>query len=598
MTAVEGTFDVVVCGSGMAGLCVARQLRLRHPNLRVAAVDRLRRPLPTAAFKVGESTVDPGGKYLADVLELRDYLEEHQLDKFGFRFFFARPGRPFAERPEMGRSVFTPVVAEYQLDRGVLENDLRERNQGLGVELFEGAELLSVQLGEAGADHIVEIEDADGGRRGLRCRWVVDATGRRRFLQRKLALIKPCASESHSAAWFRVPGLVDVSDFVPRSEAAWHARVPGSHPHDPSYGRRNSTVHLVGDGYWVWIILLASGHTSIGIVSAEPACPFDGYNTRERALAFLQQREPELAGAIADRALMDFRTMRHYSYGSRQVLSADRWACVGEAAVFSDPYYANGCDLLGFAASMTCEAIGLDFAGRFNAELAAGFNHLFLRHFEVNTESLHGAYALFGQPSLTALKFAWDGLWFFAFHAFCTYGYAYRHRLHELCEDPRALAGFERLHAIRAGMTHFFAQWAQLGAPQRRFTWIDYFRDLPFSAEIGLDALRPRFSGEGREPEDPAARLQRHLQVCEEAGNALFALAGKTHLPQLTPAARPGWIDLRAIDLDPAAWTSGSVSQSPPPGYDSGRCLVQLEGLFDPEPVAHATLEPVGVTRP
>lgn len=60
--------DVAICGGGFAGLTLARQLKREHPGLRVAVIDRLERPLPEAAFKIGESTVELAAYYLRDIL--------------------------------------------------------------------------------------------------------------------------------------------------------------------------------------------------------------------------------------------------------------------------------------------------------------------------------------------------------------------------------------------------------------------------------------------------------------------------------------------------------------------------------------------------
>ena len=70
----------------MAGLTLARQLRRAHPSQSILVAERTCRPLPEAAHKVGESSVELGSRHLED-LGLRDYPPEHHPFKFRLRFF-------------------------------------------------------------------------------------------------------------------------------------------------------------------------------------------------------------------------------------------------------------------------------------------------------------------------------------------------------------------------------------------------------------------------------------------------------------------------------------------------------------------------------
>src|SRR5262249_21482145 len=99
-------YDVAICGGGLAGLALARQLRLQLPQASVAVVEKLPGPVPEAAFKVGESTTEAGSYYLAETLQLREYLAKHHLFKLGLRFFFGNSRGAFHERPEFGLSDF------------------------------------------------------------------------------------------------------------------------------------------------------------------------------------------------------------------------------------------------------------------------------------------------------------------------------------------------------------------------------------------------------------------------------------------------------------------------------------------------------------
>ena len=93
MNTSRSDHEVLIVGGGLAGLSLALQLRRRFADLSVLVLERRAHPVPVAAHKVGESTVEIGAHYFDVVLGLREHLQQCQLKKFGFRFFFSEARR-------------------------------------------------------------------------------------------------------------------------------------------------------------------------------------------------------------------------------------------------------------------------------------------------------------------------------------------------------------------------------------------------------------------------------------------------------------------------------------------------------------------------
>jgi flavin-dependent dehydrogenase len=393
-------FDIVICGGGLAGLTLARQLQLTIPGLSIAVIDKTSRPLPAAAHKVGESSVEISAHYFSRVLGLEDYLSKAQLPKLGLRFFFGDTRGPVENRPEFGAQEFPPAQS-YQLDRGTFEDDLRQIDQQEGITMLEGYWVEDIKLSADHQPHRVVCQ-----KRGtptthiLKSRWVVDAMGRRRLLQSRLNLGLPNGHQA-SAVWFRMPGRLDVSDLVPDSCTQWHSRVPDR-------ARYYSTNHLMGRGYWVWFIPLSSGNTSVGIVTGEADHPYSSYSTPEKAMRWLRTYEPKVADYLEGRQMLDFKGLKNYSYGSRQVFSSDRWACVGEAGLFADPLYSPGSDMIAFGNTLTTEMIKLDLAGRLRPEIVKSFNALYLNTADSFFDLYRNGYPLMGTAQIMTEKVLWD----------------------------------------------------------------------------------------------------------------------------------------------------------------------------------------------
>ncbi|HEU4601397.1 MAG TPA: NAD(P)-binding protein, partial [Steroidobacteraceae bacterium] len=137
--------EVLILGGGLAGLTLALQLRQRNPTLDIVVLERREHPVPAATHKVGESTVEIGAHYFHAVLGLQDHLQQDQLRKYGFRFFFSDRASRFDATLELGASTYLPTPS-FQLDRGIFENFLAKHVAQLGVRFLDGAMVRNVAL--------------------------------------------------------------------------------------------------------------------------------------------------------------------------------------------------------------------------------------------------------------------------------------------------------------------------------------------------------------------------------------------------------------------------------------------------------------------
>jgi flavin-dependent dehydrogenase len=443
-----GSIDVAVCGGGLAGLLLARQLRRELPELSVTVLERTRRPLPDACHKVGESSVELASQHL-EHLGLGPYLLERQIIKMGLRFFPGGGHLPLVERTEIG-PCNEPVVRSYQLDRGRLENDLRGFIEEDGATLIEGARVNAVEFGSGAADHVVSY-DVDGVPRELRARWVVDATGRNALLRRKLKLTRGLNYPA-SAGWYRVEGRVDLNDMVPASEKEWHSR-----PRGPE--RWRSTNHFMGKGYWAWLIPLSTNHTSVGLVIHDTVHPHQCISSLENVFAFLAEHEPHLWKLLEGRPAKDFLCLRKYCHGVGRAWSEERWAMVGEAGAFVDPLYSPGSDFITLANCFTVEMIRTERAGGDLRAKSALLNSQYHSLVKGTTDLFRNAAPVMGHPGAMAAKVFWDNLNYWSFTCHFYQQGLYRLDLAEY--EPFGRIG-RRLLELGDNVQRFLSAWAEL----------------------------------------------------------------------------------------------------------------------------------------
>ena len=513
-------YDVLISGGGLAGLCLARQLTREAPALRVFVAEKRPHPVPEAAFKVGESSVEIGAHYFQRVLDLDAHLREQQLEKLGLRYFFpAGDNRRIDARFELGPPGFPPVPS-FQLDRGRLENFLMRANRDAGIDARDDCRVSAFEFGAP--LHRLTVE-SQGRTETVEGRWLIDATGRRGLIRHRLGLTRPVGHLAN-ACWFRFPHRLRVDDWS--TDPAWQSRVPSGE-------RWLSTNHLMGAGYWVWLIPLGSGSTSVGIVADATMHPYARLNRFDRALEWLREFEPQCAEVVASHEgdLEDFLALREFAYGCTRVYSPDRWALIGEAGLFTDPFYSPGSDFIAMGNDYVADLVRRDCSGENVAGRVEQYNTTYLRLYDGFLRLYEGQYPIMGNAQVMTAKVAWDNACYWAITALVYFQRRYR--------EPEFIASIDDLMRqfalLHARMQQFLKAWNDLdsrsyGAGHASVVAPEWLRRL--QAELG----GPRLTDDALR-----GRLHANLALLDQFARSLYAIARETHgeRPELTRILLP-----------------------------------------------------------
>jgi flavin-dependent dehydrogenase len=530
-------YDVAILGGGLAGLTLAIELKQERPSTSVAVLEKREGPAPDAAFKVGESTVPSGAHYFAEVVGLRDHLEQAQIIKNGLRFFLPAHGNvDITRRIEAGAPIYPPHD-NYQIDRGRFENELMSRARRLEVDVLQGCRVGEVSFGPD--EHSVAFTQM-GSEQSLGARWVVDAAGRASLLKRQLGLGRD-VSHTIDSAWLRLAGGLDIEDWG-EQDPEWLAKMAKPRT------RQFSTNHLLGEGYWVWLIPLATGSISIGVCADPRFHPFEEISELGPFIDFMSRHEPQLAESLTPRLgdVQDFLRVQDFAYGVERVFSPERWCLVGEAGAFADPFYSPGSDMIGYGNVFSADLIGRDLDGEDISTRLEFFNDYYMRTFAHVLARTEDHYATFGNPTVILPKLTFDGI----LQHVGTVLLFIKNKLTDLDFMKTVNDDVDRIYRLNIRTQRLLRQWRD--REERPFEGDP--PDLPAAFPLLIEG----FTGLVKDYSDDELRatIKRHVEIFETLAVVLFhkAASGLEEPPDKRRRINP-----YVVSLNPDEWEADGL---------------------------------------
>jgi flavin-dependent dehydrogenase len=335
-------YDVIVIGGGPAGAAAATFLQRKGHRCLVLENAKFPR------YHIGESLI-PHTYGTLDRLGLLPKLRaSHFPVKHSVRF--VSPSGHESDPFYFSETIAGDGARTWQVERSEFDVLCLDHARENGVEVREQTGCQSVIFTEAGQAVGVIAKSHQGEPEEIRCRVVIDASGRSTVIGSQLNLKTEVAGLDKAAIW-----------------SYWRGAKRRS-----GIDAGETTVFMIPERGWFWYIPLPDDRVSVGVV-ASPEYLFQTDNNFESVYLHEVSKcgplQEMLAPAERENRIHGLRRM---AYRNRQT-SGDGWVMIGDAAAFLDPIYSSGL-----------------FLALASAELAAGCIHKALEANDVSAARLGG----------------------------------------------------------------------------------------------------------------------------------------------------------------------------------------------------------------
>ncbi|MEP4078817.1 NAD(P)/FAD-dependent oxidoreductase [Haloferula sp.] len=390
-------YDVVVLGGAFSGSSLGLLLIRERPDLRILIIEK------STKFdrKVGESTSEVAGCFLTRILGLSNHLAGRHFQKHGLRLWFNEEGNECPNRCSEIGPFAQARFPTYQLDREILDQYLLDQSAKEGCEVVRPATIKSFELD--GVDKNTVTYKQDGVTRTVTAKWVADCSGKAALIARKRGTLKTLDSHPVHSMWVRFRNVRCLDSNEARTMAP-------SLQDGPFVPRGCATNHLMGHGWWCWIIPLSNGDFSAGITWDERLFtpPSDGQVGQRLKEHLLSHPIGKLMFEDAEPIENDARSYKYLPYYSSEVCG-DGWISMGDSAGFMDPLYSQGLDYCAHATYSSHRIILSSLSGECVKERVSKHDKQYRQSYQRWYKSLyHNKYQYIGDSELMRAAFLMD----------------------------------------------------------------------------------------------------------------------------------------------------------------------------------------------
>ncbi|WP_265568537.1 tryptophan 7-halogenase [Streptomyces hygroscopicus] len=344
MSMTTEEFDVVVAGGGPSGSTTAAFVAKQGHSVLLLEKESFPR------YQIGESLLPSTVHGICRLLGVADEVHDAGfVRKLGGTFRWGSDPEPWSFSFAFSPLMAGPTSHAYQVERMKFDDILLKHARKVGVDVREQCTVLEV-VDEGDRVAGLRYTDAEGIRREVRAKYVVDATGN------KSRIFRGAHSERTYSEFFQNVAIFGYFEGGGRF---------------PEPKRGNIFCEAFDEG-WFWYIPLADKLTSVGaVINRESAAGIQG--DPEQALLRMIQRSPRIrrmldgVPRVTEGPYGQVRVRKDYSY-----LNSRFWrsgmVLVGDAACFVDPVFSSGVHLATYSALLAARSINSVLAGEVDEE--------------------------------------------------------------------------------------------------------------------------------------------------------------------------------------------------------------------------------------